>query len=313
MLKDAEGNMYGEPNNRENPPENCAAVNGSLISKGAFQWADQACSRDFVTMCRMQGESGAGAICAVASKLLLLCAWHTLAAGSRLQYCCATTELVPCAASSRSTSSAALPALLGGTSLLQTTTGAMACSVYPGPHRATLLFHLPALCCAAQHLCSEQHHSDSLHFCADVGCCVPRAVPGPCGPYQGKSGSKYTLNTDKRDWATAEQNCNKIGGHLAAWNTEVSTPADRPLRQNSSCIALPAVVSMPGLACKTMLGAGSQSCCCVGRAQAVQLKACRQVCICCTSHDVGGHMPGCHPRVVQSLCRLSSVRWSPSS
>jgi hypothetical protein len=59
--------------------------------------------------------------------------------------------------------------------------------------------------------------------CADAGCCVLRAVPGPCGPYQGRSGSKYTLNTDKRDWATAEQNCNKIGGHLAAWNSEVGS------------------------------------------------------------------------------------------
>ena len=47
-------------------------------------------------------------------------------------------------------------------------------------------------------------------------------MPGPCGPYKSKAtGSSYTLNTNKTDFATAEQDCNKLGGHLAAWNTEM--------------------------------------------------------------------------------------------
>lgn len=47
-------------------------------------------------------------------------------------------------------------------------------------------------------------------------------MPGPCGPYNSKgTGSSYTLNTNKSDFASAEQNCNRIGGHLAAWNSEL--------------------------------------------------------------------------------------------
>jgi hypothetical protein len=47
--------MFGEPNNRENPPEVCGAINASLVSKGAFQWADHNCGKGFVAMCRWQG------------------------------------------------------------------------------------------------------------------------------------------------------------------------------------------------------------------------------------------------------------------
>ncbi len=54
-LRDENGNIFGEPNNRESPPETCGAVNGSLVSKGAFQWADQNCNKGFVAMCRWQG------------------------------------------------------------------------------------------------------------------------------------------------------------------------------------------------------------------------------------------------------------------
>lgn len=48
--------MYGEPNNREVAPENCGAVNASLVNKGAFQWSDQNCANSYVIMCRWQGE-----------------------------------------------------------------------------------------------------------------------------------------------------------------------------------------------------------------------------------------------------------------
>jgi hypothetical protein len=49
---------------------------------------------------------------------------------------------------------------------------------------------------------------------------LPAADPGPQPRYvSGTSGLTYVLNTQRMDFAAAEQYCNDQGGHLASWGS----------------------------------------------------------------------------------------------